>query len=133
ETLLLVATSHYERHEDGYAQLLDRTRTLNAAHRLRVAVGHASSMGSHLRFGFEATYGRDTLVMRRDNVADYPWLCFALATLMREIDEGRDGDAIVEAVLNGLSADARAFVGEPADALAPAEADRVEFVERFGR
>ena len=133
ETLMLVATSHYERNEDGYALLLQRTRTLDRRHRLAIAIGHASSLGSHLRFGFEATYGRDTLVMRRDNVADYPWLCFALATLMREIDEGRDGDAIVEAVLNGLSADARAFVGEPADALAPAEADRVEFVERFGR
>ncbi|HZT78030.1 MAG TPA: hypothetical protein VFA27_15355 [Vicinamibacterales bacterium] len=131
ETLLLVATSHYERHEDGYAQLLDRTRTLNAAHRLRVAVGHASSMGSHLRFGFEATYGRDTLVMRRDNVADYPWLCFALVTLMRAIDGGSDDPAIVEALLNGLSADARAFVGAPADALAPAEAERVEFRDRF--
>ena len=41
-------------------------------------------MGSHLRFGFEATYGRDTVVMRDDNVADYPWLCFALLTVMQE-------------------------------------------------
>ena len=47
-------------------------------------------MGSHLRFGFEATYGRDTVVMRDDNVADYPWLCFALATLMREYARCRE-------------------------------------------
>ena len=133
ETLLLVATSHYERNEEGYALLLDRTRTLNRMHKLRVAIGHASSMGSHLRFGFEATYGRDTLVMRRDNVADYPWLCFALVTLMRERDAGNADPAVAEALLNGLSPDARAFVGEPADALAPSEAERVEFRELFQR
>ena len=133
ETLLLVATSHYERNEDGYALLLERARALNRTHRLRVAIGHASSMGSHLRFGFEATYGRDTLVMRRDNVADYPWLCFALVTLMRERDGGNGDPAIGEALLNGLSADARAFVGEPAVALAPSEAERVEFRELFLR
>ena len=59
-------------------------RTLNAAHRVRIALAHTVSMGSHLRFGFEATYGRDTVVMRDDNVADYPWLCFALMTVMQE-------------------------------------------------
>jgi len=133
ETLMLVATSHYERNEDGYVRLLERTRTVNAAHRLRMAVGHASSMGSHLRFGFEATYGRDTLVMRRDNVADYPWLCFALVTLAREYDAGNRDVSIVEALLNGLSADARAFVGDPVDALAPSESERVEFRDLFLR
>ena len=46
-------------------------------------------MGSHLRFGFEATYGRDTVVMRDDNVADYPWLCFALMTVMQEYARAR--------------------------------------------
>jgi hypothetical protein len=90
-------------------------------------------MGSHLRFGFEATYGRDTLVMRRDNVADYPWLCFALVTLAREYDAGNRDASIVEALLNGLSADARAFVGEPTDALAPSEAERIEFRDLFLR
>jgi len=131
ETLLLVATSHFERHENGYALLLERTRTLNRDHRVRIALGHASSMGSHLRFGFEATYGRDTLVMRRDNVADYPWLCFALTTLMREVDAGREDDAIVEGLLNGLSADARAFVGAPTDALASCEAEGAELRDLF--
>ncbi len=133
ETLLLVATSHYERNEDGYVQLLERTRTLNREHRLRVAIGHASSMGSHLRFGFEATYGRDTLVMRRDNVADYPWLCFALLTLVREVDAGGGAPAVVEALLNGLSADARAFVGDSTAEVDVAAAERTEFRDLFLR
>jgi hypothetical protein len=94
-------------------------------------------MGCHLRFGFEATYGRDTLVMRNDNVADYPWLCFALATLMQEYSrrkaEGIEDadDAIAEGILNGLSADARAFVGDPPAALATCEHERATFRERF--
>ena len=139
ETLILIATSHYERQEEGYGLLLERTRTLNRAHRVRIALGHASSMGSHLRFGFEATYGRDTLVMRRDNVADYPWLCFALATVMHEYarvaggasDGAVDREALVEALLNGLSADARAFVGAPTDPLAACEAERLGFRDAF--
>ncbi len=89
ETLILLATSHFELHERGYALLLERVRTLNAAHRLLIAIGHAASMGSHLRFGFEASYARDTIFMRDDNVADYPWLCFALVTIMRELDSTR--------------------------------------------
>src|SRR5258708_8226867 len=84
ETLILIATSHFEVVERGYDKLLRRVKTLNRAHQTNVALGHASSMASHLRFGFDATYGRDTPSMRADNVADYPWLCFALVTLMRE-------------------------------------------------
>lgn len=140
ETLILIATSHYERVEEGYERLLARTRSLTRSHQVRIALGHASSMGSHLRFGFEATYARDTLVMRRDNVADYPWLCFALTTLMREYARLQDGgdatvgrDAIVEALLNGLSPDARAFVGEPPDLLASCEPERLEFRSLFLR
>ena len=96
ETLLLIATAHYEREEWGYDLLLARTRTLNRKHRAAIALGHGASMGCHLRFGFEATYGRDTSLMRNDNVADYPWLCFALATLMDEYHadpRGRRGHA----------------------------------------
>ncbi len=136
ETLLLIATSHFELAEDGYGTLLARTRTLNRAHRARVALGHASSLGSHLRFGFEATYARDTVVMRRDNVADYPWLCFALVTLMREYaagDSAIDQAAIVEALLNGLSPDARAFLGEAPASLQACDADRTEFRDLFLR
>src|SRR5262249_44078359 len=138
ETLILVATSHFEEVERGYARLLRRVKTLNHAHQVRVAIGHASSMGCHLRFGFEATYGRDTLQMRDDNVADYPWLCFALETLMREyvrlretrVDaEGRV--AVVEAIVSGLSPDARAFLGAAPTSLAACELERVAFRDRF--
>jgi hypothetical protein len=132
ETLILIATSHFELHERGYDKLLRRVRTLNRAHQTHIALGHASSIGGHLRFGFEATYARDTIVMRDDNVADYPWLCFSLATLMREYAAGNVArDAIVEAMLNGLTADARAFVGEPPASLASCDVERSEFRECF--
>jgi hypothetical protein len=139
ETLILIATCHYEREERGYDLLLERVQTLNQAHRLKIALGHAASMGCHLRFGFEATYARDTTKTRDDNVADYPWLCFALATLMREYarmrnadERGVDRDRVVEALLNGLSADARAFVGDhPPASLLAAEAGRTEFRDLF--
>jgi hypothetical protein len=135
ETLILIATSHYERVERGYDRLLRRVRALNREHQLKVALGHASSMGCHLRFGFEATYRRDTAAMRDDNIADYPWLCYALATLMREyLAPDADDDrraAIVEAMANGLSADARAFVGAPPALLAAAEVERAEFRGAF--
>jgi len=138
ETLMLIATSHFELHERGYAALLARAHTLNRSHRTKIALGHAASMASHLRFGFEATYARDTLVMRNDNVADYPWLCFALLTLMREYARLQsepvsefDRDRIVEAMLNGLTADARAFVGEPPASLSTCEAERSEFRDLF--
>jgi len=138
ETLILVATSHFEAVERGYDRLLRRVKTLTHAHQVKVAAGHASSMGCHLRFGFEATYGRDTLQMRDDNVADYPWLCFALATLMREYvrlrEAGADATArapIVEAIVNGLSPDARAFLGVAPAALAASAADRTAFQQQF--
>lgn len=138
ETLILIATSHYEPDERGYARLLERVRTLDARHQLGVALGHASAMGSHLRFGFEATYRRDTVVMRSDNVADYPWLCFALATVMDEYARRRDAgiedgrrEALVDGLLNGLSADARAFVGHPPRALSAHEGERARFATLF--
>jgi len=139
ETLILVATSHFEAVERGYDRLLRRVKALTQAHQVKVALGHASSMGCHLRFGFEATYGRDTLQMRDDNVADYPWLCFALATLMREYvrlrEAGADAAAraaIVEAIVNGMSADARAFLGAaPPASLSACAADRTAFRNQF--
>ncbi len=134
DTLILIATSHFEIVERGYHMLLERTKTLNRVHRARIARAHTVSMGSHLRFGFEASYGRDTVVMRNDNVADYPWLCFALMTMMQEyvrLGGGRvvtaESAPIVEGILNGLSADARAFVGEPPASLSGSQDDRAEF------
>jgi hypothetical protein len=131
ETLILIATSHFELEERGYHLLLERTRTLNSDHRVRIAAGHATSMGCHLRFGFEATYGRDTAAMRGDNVADYPWLCFALATLMDAYQRGNREAPLVEALLNGLSADARAFVGERPKSLSQCAAERERFRDQF--
>src|SRR5712691_11854503 len=100
ETLILIATSHFELHERGYEKLLERTRTLNDAHRTNIALG----------------------------------------TLMREYarmqDEGVTGhgrDMLVEAMLNGLTPDARAFVGEPPASLSSCDAERSEFRERFHR
>ncbi len=139
ETLLLIATSHYELYDGAYDRLLDRVRTLNDAHRLNIAIGHAASIGSHLRFGFEATYGRDTVHLRNDNVADYPWLAFSLATLMREYARIQRGDAaqlrretISEAIVNGLSPDARAFIGaHPPASLAACASELKEFQDLF--
>ena len=138
ETLMLVATSHYEPDQRGYDLLLERARALGPPSLMLVALGHAQSMGCHLRFGFEATYGRDASFMRADNSADYPWLCFALAVLMREYarlhDAGIEGEArdtVVEALLNGLTADAGPLVGDPQEFLAPCEGDRSEFRQLF--
>ena len=136
ETLMLIGTSHYEPEEWGYARLLARVRTLNDRHQFRIGLGHAASMGCHLRFGFEAQCGRDTLALRDDNLADYPWLCFALAVVMREyerIQPGAGKAQIEEALLNGLTPDARAFVGVPPASLANSEADRARFAESFHR
>lgn len=138
ETLLLIGTSHYEMYERGYAVLLEQTRTLNEAHQARVALGHAVSMGCHLRFGFEATYARDTVNMRDDNVADYPWLLYALSTVMKQYVRLRETgaaeaphDRLVEALVNGLSGDARAFVGRPPASLSRFEGERTWFRETF--
>jgi hypothetical protein len=139
-TLILIATSHYEPEEWGYDKLLGRVRTLSAKHQLAIAVSHAQSMGCHLRFGFEAQCGRDTLALRDDNIADYPWLCFALAAVMEEYErrvaaniQDRTRLVIEEALLNGLTPDARAFVGAPPSSLSNSERDRARFADGFAR
>lgn len=138
ETLLLIATSHYEMYERGYELLLEQVRTLNDRHQTNIALGHAASMGCHLRFGFEATYGRDTINMRDDNVADYPWLLYALNTLMQQYVRRRESgdaaapdDVLLEALINGLSGDARAFVGKPPSSLQKFAGEREEFRAAF--
>lgn len=138
ETLILIATSHFEVQERGYDRLLDRVRQLNASHQVRIAMGHAASMGSHLRFGFEATYARDTIVMRDDNIADYPWLCYALSVVMNEYARfqsanvtGSERAAVVESLLNGLSADARAFVGEAPTSMVKCAGDLTRFRDAY--
>jgi hypothetical protein len=117
-TLILIATCHYEREERGFELLLDRVRTLNRAHQLKIAIGHASSLGGHLRFGYEATYAKDVTLMREDNAADYPWLRWAVLTLFAELEAtpapaNRVRTAVVEALVGGLTADAALFAADP--------------------
>ncbi len=118
EALIFVATSHFEPDESAYERLLDRIRTLDVQHRRSVALVHAAILASHLRFGFEASYRRDVGAMREDNAPDYPWLCFALATLMSDYEgmnkegiEGTERHRVVEGIVNALTPDVRAFVG----------------------
>jgi len=111
-TLLLLATAHFEVDDRAYDALLEKVRALNADHRASIALDHAGTLGCHLRFGFEATYARDIAVMRRDNVADYPWLAFALDELLEEFAR-RPDSRTAEGILNGLSPDAFAFARRP--------------------
>jgi hypothetical protein len=135
-TLILVATSHYELEERGFLPLLARVRTLAPGHQLQVAIGHAQAIGCHLRFGFEATYGRSLAAMRDDNLADYPWLGVSLLLVLREYarlcgEGSADPDrrrGLVDALVNGLSADPGAFLGTPPFAAAwPDDGDAREF------
>ena len=109
ETLLLIATAHYEPEERGYHTLLEKVTSLNQRHRTRIALDHAVSMGCHLRFGFEATYVKDVGRMRDDNAADYPWLRFSVSTLMDDYARAPESRT-AEAILNALSPDPGAFV-----------------------
>ena len=140
ETLILIATSHYEPREHGYVDLLARARALPAANRAAMALTHAQAMGGHLRFGFEVTYGRDLAAMRADNVADYPWLCFALAGLMDEYarlgeigETGLSCDRVIEGLINALEPDPAAFLEVPPESLAEHAVDRARFGELFRR
>ena len=117
ETLLLIATSHYEPDERGYASLLQQVRTLSFARQRAVALGHAASLGAHLRFGFHATYARSTEAMRDDNVADYPWLHYAADIVLRAIEDNDDRPpkgpplaVLAEALFGSLTADAASLL-----------------------
>jgi len=138
ETLMLLATSHYEPQEHGYPLLLEQCRALNHFHRTRVGLGHADSMGGHLRFGYEATYNRDLAAQRIDNIVDYPWVYFALASVMREYtrmhEEGIPGverERVVEAMVAGMSGDALHFMTPPKANKSTDDAERLEFLEMF--
>ena len=138
EVLVLVAVSHFEPDVSAYDRLLARVKILDRSHRERFALILAGIYASHLRFGFEATYGRDIVAMRNDNAPDYPWLLFALVTLMEAYarlhdhdSEGVERERVVEGILNGLSPDPRAFVGNPPDFLASHQEDHLRFRELF--
>jgi hypothetical protein len=139
-TLILLAVSHFEPDVSAYDRLLAKVKSLDERHRLRLALASASILSSHLRFGFEATYGRDVLEMRRDNVPDYPWLLFALDTLMARYDRlaeesipSHERDRVVEGLLSGLTPDPRAFVGTPPASLAGFDPERSRFLALFGK
>lgn len=90
ETLLLMAISHFHPDESAYPRLLEKIRTLDRAHRVHFALAEAAILGSHLRWGFAVLYRRDLGRMRSDNVGDYPWLLFSVATLMEEYGRLRE-------------------------------------------
>lgn len=131
ETLFLIGTSHFESKDEAYDAVLERARRLSFPHRRAIALGHAATLGSHLRFGFQVTYVKSYPLMRDDNGVDYRWLCFALAVLMEEYERQHGGGeggpprgVLVEAIANGLSADPEAFLMDaPHASLAPCLAE----------
>ena len=143
ETLLLMAISHFHPDESAYPRLLEKIRTLDRAHRVHFALAEAAILGSHLRWGFAVLYRRDLGRMRGDNVGDYPWLLFSVATLMEEYvrlrEEGgqsRSGRAdrgtrVLEGLIDGLTPDPWAFTGAPPEALRPYEDEHSGFREAF--
>jgi len=110
ETLLFLAISYYHPEEDCYGRVLDRVKTLDATHRLRMAIPVAAMLGAHLRWGLRFMYGRDVGAMRADNVVDYPWMRFAVETLAAE-HRRNPVPAVSMALIDGLSADPWEFVG----------------------
>jgi hypothetical protein len=123
-TLLWIAISHYEPDDFAYHRLLDRARTLDDAHQTRIAMRGAAVLGDHLRWGFPVYYERDLGLMRADNVSDYPWLFYSVLTLMRAYErmceagtEGEEKERVVEALLNGMTPDTRAFTESPPSTL----------------
>lgn len=145
ETLLLMAISHFHPDERAYPRLLERIRTLDRAHRVHFALAEAAILGSHLRWGFAVLYRRDLGRMRSDNMGDYPWLLFSVATLMEEYvrlrEEGAGasggGDVaerrtrVLEGLIDGLTPDPWAFAGAPPEALQPYEEEHSGFREAF--
>lgn len=143
ETLLLMAISHFHPDESAYPRLLEKIRTLDRAHRVHFALAEAAILGSHLRWGFAVLYRRDLGRMRSDNVGDYPWLLFSVATLMEEYVRLREEDGqrrsgradrrarVLEGLIDGLTPDPWAFTGAPPEALRPYEDEHSGFREAF--
>ena len=148
ETLLLMAISHFHPDESAYPRLLEKIRTLDRGHRVHFALAEASVLGSHLRWGFSVLYRRDLGRMRADNMGDYPWLLFSVATLMQEYARLREEEEsarsgadsalraeerarVVEGLIDGLTPDPWAFAGTPPEALRPYEEEHSGFRETF--
>ena len=136
ETLLLMAISHFHPDERAYPRLLEKIRTLDRAHRVHFALAEAAILGSHLRWGFAVLYRRDLGRMRSDNVGDYPWLLFSVATLMEEYVRLREEGAerrtrVLEGLIDGLTPDPWSFTGAPPEALRPYEEEHSGFRDAF--
>ncbi len=139
ETLILIATSHFEPDIAAYERLLLKVRTLDPSHRLSLATTHAAILGCHLRFGLEVTYAFNLGELRADNVPDYPWLCEALLTLLEAYastkQAGHEGDGtgrISEALLLALTPDPQAFLGsDPPDSLGVCAGQRARVRDLF--
>ena len=140
ETVILMATSHFEPDDKAYLRLLDKQRSLDLTHQVNIGLVHAAILASHLRHGFQDLYKRDLVLMREDNVPDYPCLCFAVTVLMRGYARKHEAgvhdlerEKIVEGIINGLTPDARAFLGKPPASLMPSKTELEEFVLLFHR
>ncbi len=132
ETLLLTCVSHYHPEEHAYSTLVASFDALDEAHRRRMALACAAVLGGHLRWGLQFMYRRDIGLMRDDNVVDYPFVVFALVTLLREYSAMQsagtaddDRSRIVEGILSALSADPLFAVGRTPAWLADRRDDHV--------
>jgi hypothetical protein len=132
ETLLWIAISTYEPDDLAYHRLLNRVLSLPAPRRARVARVGGPLLGCHLRWGFPHLYECDLGRMRADNFIDYPWLFFSVAELAdayAQLANGPEGERVevAGALLNALTPDPEAFVGEAPASLAGqrVEHDRV--------
>jgi hypothetical protein len=140
ETLIMLAIAYYNPEETSFGLLMGKVRALDTAHQLRIALPCAAILGSHLRWGLRFMYKRDVGAMRDDNVVDYPWLLFAVLTLMREYQRLHEGgvtgvarERIVEGLLNGLSADPWAFTGKAPACLGACGAEHGEVRDLIAR
>lgn len=140
ETLLMLAMSQFHPNEQAYDHLIEKIWTLNRGHVRRFALISTAVLGAHLRWGFRVMYRRDVTRMRDDNVPDYPWLLFALETLLREYArlhdagiQGAEREEVVEGLLNGLTPDPWAFIGKLPDALSDYAEKYSRFCELLGR
>ena len=136
-TLFLVAGSHFEMSDAAYDTLLARVRTLAPRHLVRIALTHASSLGlspalrhrGHLQQRFRPHARRQRRRLHVARVFARRRCCGR--TTSRATTRPRPR-RIAEAIANGLSADAPAFLTERAPAaVAGCAADRAEFRERF--
>ena len=132
--ILILAVSQFHPLDVAYDNLIDRIRALDPRHRVHFARLSGGALGSHLRWGLTQMYRGDVPRMRDDNVGDYPWLLFAVATLMDAFAAEEDGAlrrSIGVDLLNALTSDPGAFTGTLLEVFAPYGAEYDRFREQF--